>query len=67
MIVTEASFPSIHPNSEGAIHWDKEGPLTLDLGTFPASVVSQIGGPSASPDWANVIRGHQMGTQTFLL
>jgi len=53
MIVTsEVLFLSIYPNSDvGMIHWNKDGLLTLDLGTFPASVVSRIGGPSNSPDW----------------
>ena len=66
-VTTEALFFSIYPNSEGTIHWDKDGLLTLDLGTFPASVVSQIGGHSDSLDWGKVICGHEMGTQTFLL
>ena len=39
-VTPEALFPSIYPDSERTIPWDKDGLLTLDLGTFPASVVS---------------------------
>ena len=41
--------------------------LILDLGTFPASVFSQIGDPSNSLDWGKVIYGYQIGTQIIFL
>lgn len=67
IVIHETLFPSIYPDSEGTIYWDKDGLLILDLGTFPASVFSQIGDPSNSLDWGKVIYGYQIGTQIIFL
>lgn len=67
IVIPETPFPYIYPDSEGTIYWDKDGLLILDLGTFPASVVSQIRGPSNSLDWGKVIYGYHIGTQIILL
>lgn len=67
IVIHETLFPSIYPDSEGTIYWDKDGLLILDLGTFPASVVSQIGGLSNSLDWGKVIYGYHIGNPIILL
>lgn len=51
-----------------ALHWDKDVFSDwTDLGTFPASVVSQIGGLSNSLDRGKVIYGYHIGNPTILL
>ena len=67
IVITDRVFPSIFPHSKGAIYWDKDALMTLDMDTFLSLVVGEIKCPSDSPDWEKVICGHQMGTQTFLL